>query len=316
MLDLVTIGETMVSFVPKDGESIRYSTTFGRKVAGAESNVAIGIAKLGKKSGWISKLGNDEFAEIILRELKAEGVDVSRVKKSDKPTGLMFKQFNCGLNNETSVTYYRDNSAARTLGPLDIPEDYVKNSRLIHLTGITTVLSESCNDAIHYLFKLAKKNNIPISFDPNIRQKLWDPIKDKQNISNLVKNADIVLLGLSEATLLFDLDDADKIINLLRENGVKKIALKNGEHGAIVADEQTIYKIPAVSVKVVDSVGAGDAFNSGFLFGLLENNDIKKCGEIGSILGASAVSSYGDIEGLPDYTQLMDMLNNRQHVYR
>lgn len=315
MLDLVTIGETMVAFMPDEKELIRYARSFSKKTAGAESNVAIGIAKLGLKSGWISKVGRDEFGEFILRELRGEGVDTSRViKTADHPTGIMFKQFS--FNNETSVFYYRKNSAASMLTIADLDEDYIKQAKILHLSGITPALSESCKATINYLVDFAKTNHITISFDPNIRLKLWSQNEAVACLCNILAKSDIVLLNISEAKMLLGTDNISIIIEKLRDFGAEKIAVKLGPKGAVVADRQKIYQCPQVDTVVVDNIGAGDAFNSGFLCGVIEGKDIEMCGKMGAMMGALAVSSYGDVEGLPNREQLENYLNHTHQIYR
>ncbi len=315
MLDLITIGETMVAFMPDEKELIRYARSFGKKTAGAESNVAIGTAKLGLKSGWFSKIGKDEFGEFILRELRGEGVDTSRViQTAEYPTGIMFKQF--GFNHETSVFYYRKNSAASTLTIADLDEDYIKQAKILHLSGITPALSESCKATTNYLVDFAKKNHISISFDPNIRLKLWSKEEAVACLYDILVKSDIVLLNISEAKILLGTDDVPIIIEKLRGFGTEKIAVKLGSKGAVVADREKIYQCPQFDTVVVDNIGAGDAFNSGFLCGVIEGKDTEMCGKMGSMMGALAVSSYGDVEGLPNREQLENYLNHTHQIYR
>lgn len=315
MFDVITVGETMVSFIPKEKEKIRYAHSFCKRVAGAESNVAIGLSKLGKKSGWISKLGNDEFGEFILRELRGEGVDTSRVIRTDRyPTGIMFKE--TSYLNDTSVFYYRQNSAASTLSVSDLDEEYIKQAKILHLTGVTPALSNSCREVFEYLADFAKKNGILLSFDPNIRLKLWSEKEAVQCLKGVLTQSDIVLINQQEAKILLDIQETEAIIDRLRSFGAQKIAVKLGPQGAVVADQQHIYRCPQIDVPVVDNIGAGDAFNAGFLFGILEGKDTQMCGTIGSMMGSLAVASVGDTEGLPDREQIRKYLNHEKIIYR
>jgi len=315
MFDVVTLGETMVAFAPTEKGPIRYSQTLGKRTAGAESNVAIGLAKLGKKTGWFSKLGDDEFGEYILRELRGENVDTSSVIMSRKnPTGIMFKQFSAG--NETSVFYYRKGSAASTISAYDLPLDYIRQAKILHISGITPALSESCKEAIFAAVKYAREQGIKVSFDPNIRLKLWSKEEAKDCLSELLPLSDIVLIGEDEADILFGTKDPYQTVDILRKYNVSQIAVKLGADGAVVADQGTSYAIPARPVQVVDNIGAGDAFNAGFLCGLLEDKDLETCGRLGTIMGAYAVSSYGDVEGLPSRSQVNALINQTERIYR
>lgn len=315
MLDLVTVGETMVAFIPKEQGFLRYVQSFGKKAAGAESNVAIGIAKLGHSSGWISKLGKDEFGEYILRELRGEGVDTSRVIRSgENPTGLMFKQFNNG--GETTVCYYRSNSAASTLCPEEIDNDYIRQARIVHISGVTPALSPSCARTIRHIVEITRQGGGQVSFDPNIRLKLWDRELARNTLGPLLSQSDIVLLGEDEGEILLGTKEPSEMISLLRQRGVKRIAVKMGSQGAVVADMKSIVKIPAVKTVSVDNVGAGDAFNTGVLCGIIEGRDIQECGEMGALMGSLAVSTYGDVEGLPNREQFDCIRKNVQVIYR
>lgn len=315
MLDLVTVGETMVAFTPATPGFLRYVQQFGKVTAGAESNVAIGMAKLGHSSGWISKLGKDEFGEFVLRELRGEGVDTSRVVRSEtNPTGIMFKQFNPG--GESSVFYYRKNSAASTLCPADIDEEYLTQARVVHVSGVTAALSPSCAETLRHMVAVARGAGALVSFDPNIRLKLWSAQQAKETLQPLLGQSDIVLLGQDEGELLLGTSQPKEIIAALRKLSVGRIAVKMGARGAVVADGDTIAEIPAVEATVVDNIGAGDAFNTGFLSGVIEGRPVLECGEMGALMGALAVSTNGDVEGLPNREQFDNIRKQTHVVYR
>lgn len=315
MLDLIAIGETMVAFIPQEPGALRYVQQFGKKIAGAESNVAIAAAKLGHASGWISKLGQDEFGEFVLRELRGEGVDTSCVvRTSEHPTGIMFKQFNAG--GESSVTYYRNDSAASNLSYDDIDEAYIRQARIVHISGITPVLSESCASAVERAISLARSAGVKVSFDPNIRLKLRSAQQYREALLPILPQCDIILLGQDEGLVLFGCSAPEEIIAALRGLGVENIAVKLGADGAIVADRDTVLKIPAVKAAVVDTIGAGDAFNAGFLCGVLEGCPLRESGQMGALMGALAVSTYGDVEGLPDRRAFDQIRKKASIIYR
>lgn len=315
MQDLVTIGETMVAFIPSEQGYLRYCPSFGKKTAGAESNVAIGMAKLGHTSGWVGKIGEDEFGAFILRELRGEGVDISHaVQTCDAPTGLMFKQFDA--QGQTSVFYYRKDSAGSCLCPEDIDPDYISGSKILHISGITPALSDSCAKTIDYAVDIARRAGCLVSFDPNIRLKLWSAQNAKAALFPLLSKSDIVLLGEDEGELLLDTDQPREMIARLRDMGVGRIGLKLGAQGAQAADKTDTFVIPPVKVRVVDTVGAGDAFNAGFLAGVLEGRSVETCGRMGAFMGAMAVSSYGDVEGLPNRKAFDGFAENAHIIYR
>jgi len=313
--DVITIGESLVAFIPNSNTKLRYVNQFGKVVVGAESNVAVALAKLGYKSGWISKVGNDEFGQYMIREVRAEGVDTSAVVVSDEgPTAIMFKQFSNSI--DTSVFYYRKQSAASFMDINSIDWEYLKDTKVIHISGITSIISKSCQEMVEQVFAFAKKENILISFDPNIRLKLVSREDAKRILGPLLLQADIALLGEDEGRILLGIDDPVEIANTLLSRGCKAVGVKRGSDGAYVANADEGMFVPPYPIKVVDTIGAGDAFNAGFLAGLLEKHPIKTCGEMGSLLGALAVSSHGDVEGLPDGKTFQQIINHKEEIHR
>ena len=157
----------MVVFNPQSNRPLRYVNTFEKTVGGAESNVATALAKLNHTVGWFSKLSNDEFGRYLISTIRGEGVDTSRViLDENNSTGIIFKEYYQRSN--PNVYYYRKNSAASTISPDDIDEEYIKSAKILHLTGITPALSESAREAVYKAIEIAKANDVLISFDPNV----------------------------------------------------------------------------------------------------------------------------------------------------
>ena len=215
MPQLITIGETMAAFTPDSVGALRYVQNFGIRTAGAESNVAVGLAKLGLEAAWVSRLGTDEFGCFIRNQLRAEGVDCSRViYDPDHRTGIMFKETGVG---ETKVFYYRENSAASHLCPEDVTPALLEGVKILHMSGITPVLSESCLAMTKAAFALAKEQGVAISFDPNIRRKLWKGQDYAPLIRDLTLQSQIVLLGLDEAEVQRRVREAAAFVGLSDE---------------------------------------------------------------------------------------------------
>lgn len=315
MPQLITIGETMAAFTPDSVGALRYVQNFGIRTAGAESNVAVGLAKLGLEAAWVSRLGTDEFGCFIRNQLRAEGVDCSRViYDPDHRTGIMFKETSVG---ETKVFYYRENSAASHLCPEDVTPALLDGVKILHMSGITPVLSESCLEMTKAAFALAKEKGVAISFDPNIRRKLWHGQDYAPFIRELTQQSEIVLLGLDEAEALFGLRDPDAIFDLLFRDGCAQyVAIKDGGNGAWVADKTTREKLPPYPCKPIEPIGAGDGFNAGFLAGILQGRDAVTSGRMGAICGALATQTPGDVEGYPDAIQMEAALTGAAITYR
>lgn len=315
-LEVVTFGESMVLFNPDSKGPLRYVYNFNKSIAGAESNVAIALSRLGHKVGWYSKLGDDEFGRYIQSVIRGEGVDVSRVKTdSERNTGILFKERFVHVN--PNVYYYRKGSAASSLSIEDIDAEYIKSAKILHLTGITPALSKSAKEAVFKAVEIARENEVIVSFDPNIRLKLWGIEEAKPVLLELIKMADIVLPGIEESKILLETDDRDEIVNKLLDFGCDTIAVKLGKDGCYVANKSKRYFVKGYTVEAPeDTVGAGDGFAAGFLSGLLRNLGIKEAAEYANGVGAMATLVRGDMEGFPTFEQLMQFTGKKEHVDR
>lgn len=315
-MDVITFGESMVLFNPDAKGPLRYIHTFSKALAGAESNVAIALARLEHNVGWFSKLGNDEFGRYIECFIRGEGVDISRVIKDDtKSTGLLFKERFAHVN--PNVYYYRKNSAASYLTPDDIDYEYIKSAKILHITGITPALSQSARETVIKVVDFAKENGVLFSFDPNIRLKLWSIEEAKPVILDLCKKADILFPGIDEAEMLLGIKEPTEIIKTFHNMGSNIVALKLGKAGCRISNKEEEYFVNGYTVNTMeDSVGAGDGFAAGFLSGLMKNRDFRECGEYANGVGAMATLVKGDVEGLPTYDQLLTFINKKEYVDR
>lgn len=317
MSEIITLGETMAALTPKGTGYLHYIKDYEMRIAGAESNLAVGVCKLGHSASWISSLGNDELGYFVNNSIRAEGVDTSYVKfDSMHRTGVMFKQVLPG--KETSVFYYRENSAAANMQEEDLQEAMFADGKILHLTGITPVLSDCCEAMVMRAVELGKKADLKISFDPNIRKKLWKDKDFTPVLKKIVDNTSILMLGLEEAQVLYGTCEKEEIAEAFFKNAAAQyLAVKDGGNGAYVADRKGGYAISPYPCSPVDPIGAGDAFNAGFLCGILENKSVQEAGAIAAIAGALATESYGDIEGYPTYESMQHILNgNNAQVYR
>jgi 2-dehydro-3-deoxygluconokinase len=316
MPEVATIGETMVVFCPEQSGPLRHVDRFVKRIAGSESNVAIGLSRLGHSAGWISRLGRDELGEYVLREIRAEGIDVSCVVRVDQAqTGLMVKEIHEG--RETRVYYYRRDSAASRMSPADLNQEYLAQCRFIHLSGVTPALSESCREMVNAAVTLAKAYGVKVSFDPNIRLRLWSVEEARETLLSLIPSVDVLFPGLEEGKILTGESDPDRIVDSFLSLGAKIVALKCGENGCLVADAHTRQWVAPFKVRrVVDPIGAGDAFAAGFLAGLLEGRSLEECGRMANAMGALAVITSGDFEGLPNRSEFDTFMSGQEVVPR
>ena len=315
MAQLVTLGETMAAFAPDRMGPLRYVSGYSIRIAGAESNTAIGAAKLGVSAAWVSRLGADEFGQYIRNQIRAEGVDCTGVTFDPAHrTGVMFKQTGSG---ETSVFYYRENSAASHMTPQDLDEALFRDCHILHLSGITPVLSDSCAKTVQAAIRLAKSHGAKLSFDPNIRKKLWNGRDCVPMLRRLATDAEIVLMGLDEAETLFGTRDVGALCAELFTTGCAEvIALKDGGNGAWIADRSQCIRLEPQPCRCIDPIGAGDGFNAGVLAGLLQGRTLEQAGRMGAVCGALATEVPGDVEGCPDAARMEAILNGTKTIYR
>lgn len=316
MPEVLTIGETMAAFIPTDQGSYQYIDRFHLRFAGAESNTAIGLCKLGHTAEWMSHLGDDEFGHFVVSRIQAEGVSIPHVQfNPHAPTGLMCKRFK--PSGDTEVFYYRSGSAASKMDESLISESLFQDVAIVHMTGITPVLSDSCLRLTRKIFEVARKMQVKISFDPNIRLKLWKKNDYKELLKEFISQSDIVLMGIEEGQILYGSSEISKLCDCIFTSGiVHYLALKNGADGAYVCSRKEGYHIPPYPCKCIDPVGAGDAFNAGFLSGVLRGEPLAQCGQIAGITGALCTQSQGDIEGLPNQKEMFDIRNHITQITR
>ena len=296
--EVVTLGETMVLFWPDQGASLERAALFHRTIGGAESNLSIALARLGHRVRWVSRLGDDPFGRYLRATLEREGVLVDAPLELRAPTGLFFKER--VASGPRQVLYYRRGSAASQLGPQQVDALDFAGARVLHLTGITPALSASCAAAVSAAIRAARAAGVLVSFDPNVRPQLWESEQGcRRELLALIALADLVLLGDEDAAVLFPGLDEAAVLDAVRSLGPATAVLKLGARGAIASGGGRVEAVHAYPVVPVDTVGAGDGFDAGFIAGLLRGHDLRRCLQLGAWIGAAAVTSPGDWEGYP-----------------
>lgn len=312
--DVITFGESMGLLYPDGPHGIGQGGTMAQSFGGAESNLAIGLARLGCASGWFGQLGKDPIAQGIVKALRGEGVDVSRVKYTDvAPTGLMLRE---SVRGKSSVYYYRAGSAASRMTPDLVDADYVAQARIIHFTGITAALSPNCLHTIQHVISICKERNVQISFDPNLRLKLWNIEQARPILLELAKACDYFLPGFDECKLLYQTDDENVIVQELRKLSAKCV-IKSFHGNNVFVEKDHLIKIPFEPVaEVVDTIGAGDGFCAGFLAGLSKGYSLEEAIRLGGLTGSMVIEAIGDWEALPTWEEVELRRGNTAHIER
>ncbi len=300
--DVATLGETMVSL--RTGTALRLGGTLAMTMAGAESNVAIGLARLGHAVRWGGRVGADEVGSFILRTLRAESVSVDTVLVDpERPTGLMLAERR--VADVSRVSYYRAGSAGSALAVADAVACLAEAPRILHITGITPALSASAADSVTTAIRLARAAGALVSVDVNYRSRLWTPGQARPVLSELVRNADIVIASEDELGLVADTPaDEEAAAGQLFAAGVSRLVIKRGAQGATLWQDGRAHHAPAIPITVLDTIGAGDAFTAGYLSAVLDGISPAEALYRGTVTGAFAVGAVGDWEGLPNRDEL------------
>lgn len=306
-LDVITIGEAMAMFVATHTGDLSEVDHFMKRVAGAELNVATGLARLGLKVGWVSRVGNDSFGQFVLDTLKKEGIDTAGVTLDGRyPTGFQLKS-KVTDGTDPIVEYFRKGSAASHLSVEDFSPVWFTSARHLHLSGVAAALSPSSYALLDHAAGAMKAAGKTLSFDPNLRPVLWKSEAEMvEKLNHLAFQADWVLPGLKEGFILTGEKTPEGIADFYLNNGVKAVILKTGADGAwykTAGGEQGA--VAAVKVEnVVDTVGAGDGFAVGVISALLEGKTLHQAVTRGNLIGSLAIQVQGDSEGLPNREQL------------
>ncbi len=313
-LDVVTLGESLGLVMGEPASPLRAGSPARFSFAGAESNVAIGLARLGHRVGFVTRVGDDSIGRMITETLRGEGVDVGGVVVDPSaPTALMVRQHRTA--DALTVVYYRDGAAGSRLEPADVPD--LTGARLLHVTGITPALSGSAHETVAAAVRAARAAGLVVSLDVNHRSLLWTTEAAGAALAPLLDAVDIVFGGDEELLLLAQRDDGDveTAVKSILAQRPSVVVRKRGSDGATVYGEFGTVERGAVPVTAVDPVGAGDAFVAGFLSGLLDGADPGACLDRAVECGAFAVSVHGDWEGAARRSEL-GLLARAERVHR
>jgi len=295
--DLFTFGEALSVFISTDTDSVMSAKSFERVTAGAEVNVAVAISRLGLKSQYFSRFGNDQLGSVMLADIEAEGVDVSLVKRVNSYTGAMVR--NPGKSAPVELSYLRKGSAASTIEPEDILDSYISSARWLHTTGITCAISTTGAKTVKAALEKAASLNIKSSFDLNIRRKLWSEADASKVLAPLSKDVELLIGGEDEYRAVFGAQEAKNVLAEANKRGCKIAVMTKGDQNMRFSIDGSYGELEPPKVVAVDPVGSGDAFTGGVIAGLLSGMSAQQALEQGSICGALVASMFGDWTGIP-----------------
>jgi 2-dehydro-3-deoxygluconokinase len=307
-IDIISIGECLIEL--STDESIKYAEVFNKYFGGDTINTAVAAARMGSKVGYITRIGNDSFKDYLIDAINSEGINTNYIKLVEGTNGLyLLSRLKSG---EKEFAYYRKKSAATSLSIDDIDEDYIGKASIIYATGITQALSISSKDAVKKMFSIAKEKQCKVAYDPNFRPKLWSVAEGKESLNEIIEYTDIIFLSEKlDGEKLLGISSPDKLIKHFWDLGVQIVVVKNSDYGSTIGYNGEIRHIPAYNHTTVDVTGAGDAYNGGFLHGLVSGYTAFESGTIAAIVAGLQVQGLGAIRSIPYRKEVLSILEKK-----
>ncbi len=302
-LDIVTFGEAMVEFNQTgDNNGLNYLQGFG----GDTSNFAIASARSGAKVAVIGALGDDPYSDMIRRLWDQEGINHEEVLTDKQAYTAIYFVTHTAKGHEFS--FFRKGSAASRITPNTLPTRSIENTRLLHFSGISVAISTEACDSAHKAIELAKSKGAMISFDTNLRLKLWPLQRARATIMDFISKSDICLPSFDDISVLTGLTDPNQLVDLCLNLGAKTVALKLGDKGALIADSNQRHRIQAYPCHPRDATGAGDTFGGAFVTRLLAGDDLKGAAEYASAAAALSTQGFGAVTPIPYPSEVYKVL--------
>lgn len=319
--DLILLGRVAVDLNPVDYYCpLNESTTFKRYLGGSPANIAVGLARLGKKCGFFARVSDDQLGKFVTDYFEKEGIDTSHIVKCEngEKIGLTFTEIKS--ETESSIVMYRNMAADLKLDVCDIDEEYIKRGKALLISG--TALAESpSREAALKAVALAKRNNVPIIFDIDYRAYNW---KNEDEIaiyySAVAKEADIILgsreeYDLTQKLIREGMDDIETAKYWHSQNA-KIVIIKHGKEGSTAyTNDGESFSIKPFPIKLLKSFGGGDGYASSFLYGLFEGWEIIDCLEFGSASASMLVASHACSEDMPSADAVKEFIRKEKEEY-
>ena len=293
-VDILALGEPMVEFNQTgEGSGRQYLQGFG----GDTSNAAIAAARQGAKVGYLSAVGDDPYGRMLRELWDREGVDHTDVR-TDAPAFTAVYFVNHDANGH-HFSFFRKGSAASRMAPHDLPRERIAAARVLHLSGISAAISDSACDTCFAAIDIARAAGVQVSFDTNLRLKLWPVARARAVTRELIRQSDICLPSQEDISVISGLQDPDALLDFCLGLGAKVVALKMGEQGAYVSDGKLRLRIPPHPCKPVDATGAGDTFGGALLARLVAGDVLEAAARYATVAAALSTEGYGAVEPIP-----------------
>jgi 2-dehydro-3-deoxygluconokinase len=297
---LVSLGEPLIEFNrPREGDGRTWLQGFG----GDSQNAAIAAARQGAAAGYLSSVGQDWMGDAFLDLWQSEGVDASRVTRHPTaPTGVSFVTHGAAGHK---FDYLRKNSAASLMTPAELPNDYIAGARFFHLSAIGQAISDSARATCAAAIEAARTAGVKVSYDTNLRLRLWDLETARGVIHDTIAHCDIALPSLDDSQQLTGLSEPDAIADFYLDLGAPLVALKMAADGCLVVTARQRLRLPGHRVASVDATGAGDTFDGAFLARLLAGDDVPAAARYANVAAALSTRGYGAVTPIPRAAEVL-----------
>lgn len=302
-VDIISIGEPLIEFNQTAGaNSNQYLQGFG----GDLSNFIIAAARQGARAGYITAVGDDTYGKMFIELWTSEGVDTSAVKID--PLGPTAVSFVTHSEKGHAFHYYRAGSAASRIGPADINRAYIAGAKVVHLSGIGLAISANACDACYTAVEAARAAGRLVSFDTNLRLRLWSKERARAVITDMMGQCDICLPSYDDVVVLTGIEDENALVDFALTRGARIVALKLGDKGAIVASPTERHSIAPLRVTAVDATGAGDTFGGAFVTRIIAGDDLVTAGRYAAVAAAISTTGFGAVAPIPHADQVRKAL--------
>jgi len=312
-IDVVSLGELVVEIyrIRLDDSLDKPSNFVGPFPSGAPAIFIDCLAKLGCETGFIGPVGEDDFGKCIVEKLKVDGVDTSHIFViPGYTTGMAFTMYNS--DGSRKFIMHMKHAATGQFSPEHVDREYLSQAKHLHIIGNGLVISETMRDALYLGAQILKEAGGKISFDPNLRPELGSNEEVRRLCNPILEKADIILPSGPEAELITGITGIDEACYQLLERGAEVVALKRGKEGSTVYSKQGKIDVVPYKVEEVDPTGAGDCFDAGFVYGLLNNWDYERSAKFANAVAALTVSKKGTMEGDISLSTINELMERRE----
>ena len=304
MPDIISIGECMIELFSE--QPMETADTFQRSFAGDSLNILVAASRLGTSTGYVTRVGNDPFTSYLLSSWQAEGIDTSHARGVEGFNAVHFVAQLPGGDRE--FVYYRKGSAPSTMEPDDLDPEYIGAAKILHVSGIAQAISESAKATTLKAAQIAHERGVAVSYDPNYRHQLWSHEDAREAMERTLPYVTYFMPSApADTDVLFGTSVPEDVISEARSRGVEITAVKLGERGVVVGTSDSIIECPAYTPgRVVDTTGAGDAFNGAFLHGILSGMNVRDAATLGTVTAGLKVRGRGALTTMPTNDEVQD----------